>query len=422
MRRILKDTFLSNSKKSNRLSLASDMSKDNEDTSESKVESGDAPTEEVQEAQDAGDKKDGEDTEKDGKDPDAEKTEKGEDKADGKGEPPSPSQVPPHMQYGNQGYMPVYGHPVYSHYGYPPHYPQPPYYPGGYAQYPPHMMPPPHMMSQGQYGHASPEQGGSPGRRYHSMPPYHPYPPASPVLSPNSTGVAANASPRGAAGARPEDSHDGVGEISSEDAAAAASRIKVYVKSSGQASDEVLARRSRKNAQSRSRAAKHREYIAQIENKPEAERTLEEQQVFQTHQMRRKRKNDRSRERALEKKMEIDRILAKPENKRSRIELQFLDSALGAKRRKNEGDRLRRHRLKELGLSPKGSGGKPGIPARGPLPVKYQELARSKQIEQAPLGYGMPPPGYGPPGMMPPPPHYQEAPSEGPTSPEAYQI
>ena len=99
------------------------------------------------------------------------------------------------------------------------------------------------------------------------------------------------------------------------------------------------------------------------------------------------------------------------------MEMQFLETALGAKRRKNEGDRLRRHRLKELGLSPKGSMGKPGIPARGPLPSKYHEAARSKQIEQtshAPHGgYGVPPPhGYGAHAMMPPP-HYHEQQGEG---------
>lgn len=210
------------------------------------------------------------------------------------------------------------------------------------------------------------------------------------------------------------------------------SRLKVYIKPNVQASEEVKARRSRKNSQSRGRASKHRSRVADIETKSESERSPEEQQIFEMHQNRRQRKNDRSRERALEKKEEIDRILAKPEKKRSRIEMQFLETALGAKKRKNEGDRLRRHRLKELGLSPKGSVGKPGIPARGPLPAKYAhhlpdkqpQQQHQQQLQHPPMdhghgggphhgGYGMPPPGY--PVMMPPPhhPHDQDPHSPG---------
>jgi hypothetical protein len=68
------------------------------------------------------------------------------------------------------------------------------------------------------------------------------------------------------------------------------------------------------------------------------------------HDQRRQKKNDRSRDRALENKEEIDRILAKPEKKRTRIENQFLENALGSKKRKNQGDRLRRSRLKSLGV------------------------------------------------------------------------
>lgn len=54
-------------------------------------------------------------------------------------------------------------------------------------------------------------------------------------------------------------------------------------------------------------------------------------------------------------------ILANPEKMRTEIEM-----------RKNEGDRLRRQRLKDLGLSTKGTGVKPGVSARGPLPPQYQ--------------------------------------------------
>jgi hypothetical protein len=146
-------------------------------------------------------------------------------------------------------------------------------------------------------------------------------------------------------------------------------RLKTYIKPRIPSTQEVLDRRSRKNAQSRSRASKLRHRIVDIEHKQE--RNDEEQHIFNQYENRRKRKNDRSRERALEKKEEIDRILAKPEKKRTKIEKQFLETALSAKKRKNEGDRLRRSRLKDLGLSTKGTGLKPGISARGPLPPQY---------------------------------------------------
>ena len=160
---------------------------------------------------------------------------------------------------------------------------------------------------------------------------------------------------------------------------AGATRLKTYIKPRIPSTQEVLDRRSRKNAQSRARAAKLRQRIIDIENKPPEERTEEEQHLFQQYENRRRRKNDRSRERALEKKEEIDRILAKPEKKRTKIEKQFLETALSAKKRKNEGDRLRRQRLKELGLSTKGTGIKPGVSARGPLPPHYQASAAHHQ-------------------------------------------
>ena len=168
--------------------------------------------------------------------------------------------------------------------------------------------------------------------------------------------------------------HVGMDEEGSETSGANAgtARLKTYIKPRIPSTQEVLDRRSRKNAQSRARAAKLRQRIIDIENKPADQRTEEEQHLFQQYENRRRRKNDRSRERALEKKEEIDRILAKPEKKRTKIEKQFLETALSAKKRKNEGDRLRRQRLKELGLSTKGTGIKPGVSARGPLPQHYQ--------------------------------------------------
>jgi hypothetical protein len=160
-------------------------------------------------------------------------------------------------------------------------------------------------------------------------------------------------------------------------------RLKTYIKPRTPSTQEVLDRRARKNSQSRARAAKLRVRIAEIEQKAEDERTEEEVGIWDQYEQRRQRKNNRSRERALEKKEEIERIVTKTDKKRSKIEKQFLDTALSAKKRKNEGDRLRRQRLKELGLSTKGTGVKPGISARGPLPAQYQHL-QSSQKRQAP--------------------------------------
>lgn len=269
----------------------------------------------------------------------------------------------------------------------------------------------------------------------------HPYPPPSPVISPNAAAAAAESHPgygedpakssrsnnKDSQHRPPEHeeqskdgSQDHLDATDDDDAtqssnpimgAPVTARVRVYVKPNRQASQEVLARRSRKNAQSRARASKHREQMMEVELKLPGERDEQESSLLGHWMNRRHRKNDRSRDRALEKKEEIDRILMKPENKRTRIENSFLDTALGAKKRKNEGDRLRRTRLKDLGLSPKGTMGKPGIPARGPIPTQYQERMPPPGSHHD--AYGMPmPPHYGGvvPRMMPPPPQPHHSP------------
>ena len=218
--------------------------------------------------------------------------------------------------------------------------------------------------------------------------------------------------PPGADGRMMEGGHD---EHNPDDedivpGAVTAGRLKTYIKPRIPTTQDVLDRRARKNAQSRARAAKLRERIAIIEQKPDTERNEEEMQIFAQYENRRKRKNDRSRERALEKKEEIDRILAKPEKKRTKIEKQFLDNALSAKKRKNEGDRLRRQRLKEMGLAAKGAAMKAaamaraarhgyatyppppygyGGPPMSPMPMGYAQHPHM----QSPGGFGSPPPG-----------------------------
>lgn len=335
-------------------------------------------------------------------------------KAENEGEEGSPAEAaaPPSDNASDQDQGEKSSTPNAARYPYPPEGYYPPGYPpppDGNAPYPP----PPRGYEQGgppPYG-MPPHMGGYPMpypyhqpmySHYPGYPPMYGYPPpgegppgyqgeegagAGPYNNPSHTGVDTAASGEGNGEAKSNDvgnksGHDGPNTgVMSSAALGSAARLKTYIKPRMPSSQDVIDRRSRKNAQSRSRAAKLRERIAVIETKPDSERNEEEKQIFAQFEARRSRKNDRSRERALEKKEEIDRILAKPEKKRTKIEKQFLEGALGAKKRKNEGDRLRRQRLKELGLSSKSTGLKPGISARGPIPP-YR---------------GMPPPhGYGP--------------------------
>merc|ERR1712238_248383 len=150
--------------------------------------------------------------------------------------------------------------------------------------------------------------------------------------------------------------------------AVTAGRLKTYIKPRIPTTQDVLDRRARKNAQSRARAAKLRERITIIEQKPDSERNKEE----------------------------MDRILANAEKKRSKIERQFLDNALSAKKRKNEGDRLRRQRLKEMGLAAKGAA------------MKAAAMARAARHGYA--AYPPPPYGYGGPPMSPMPMGYAQHP------------
>jgi len=177
---------------------------------------------------------------------------------------------------------------------------------------------------------------------------------------------------------------------------------------------DILNRKIRKNAQSRSRAARLREKVVTIKVKGDELKTEDESRLYHTFEERRARKNNRSRERALEKKAELDRITAKPENERTKEEIEILDIAVTAKRRKNEGDRLRRERLKKMGLKVKPPGvsirGRPRKPLSGEPIFKY-----GNPVPVAPLyppgGPPMPPPGlphggsdtfqYPPPAMPP---------------------
>jgi hypothetical protein len=290
----------------------------------------------------------------------------------GRGHPPVYYHAPPPQMYPPAAAGPGYDGGFYPPpYQYPPqHYGMPPPGYGGY--YDPHsrwMQPPPY----GHYGagyppHHSAEHHESYAAE-HSKPHHNQH-------HPHHRGEEDNEPDNG-----PSTAADDIDDAPNAGASVvSAMRLKTYIKPIANVqSQDVLDRRARKNAQSRARATKMRSRIIDIEQKPEEERTEEELHIWEQFENRRARKNNRSRERAVEKKEEIDRILTKPDRRRTKIEKQFLETALTAKQRKNEGDRLRRQRLKELGLSTKGTGIKPGISARGPLPREYAHLQVHRQ-------------------------------------------
>jgi hypothetical protein len=258
-------------------------------------------------------------------------------------------------------------------YGMPPHmqgYPMYPYQPPMYAPYPGYPAPP-HMNPYGYPPDPAAMGGHPPQPRYEDQGANAgPYPPGpshaapAPAASRGKSDPEDEKKPSSDKGSSElaEDDEDGDDDDEEDPGAgeivpgAVTARLKTYIKPRIPSTQDVLDRRSRKNAQSRARASKLRERISVIELKPDPERNEEEKGIWAQYENRRQRKNDRSRERALEKKEEIDRILGKPEKRRSKIEKQFLDTALVAKKRKNEGDRQRRQRLKELGLAVKGQG------------------------------------------------------------------
>jgi len=149
-------------------------------------------------------------------------------------------------------------------------------------------------------------------------------------------------------------------------------------------------RKSKKNAQSRARAAKLRDRIEQLQKRPESELTEEEKHTLATYEERRRRKNERSRERAIEKKNEIEKILDKPDKKRSKHEEDTLAIALNAKKRKNEGDRLRRERIKMAQMAAAGYSVQSGGTAVGGTVVATRGRGRPRKPVSLPVGAAQP--------------------------------
>jgi hypothetical protein len=320
-------------------------------------------------------------------------------------EPPPPAQS---VQHHPPMPPPYFGPPHASSYGpYPPYYPYHPGPPPPYYSYGP--PPPPHMMHMGYYGPRPPPPP-------HGHPPPYGHPHAYPVVSPHRP-----AARSGKRTAKEGDDNDVLEENVSAVEPASSTHIHahVYYKPAMATTPDVLARRARKNEQSRTRAENLKMKVQEIAEKPEAERTEEEEQVFKRFEDRRSKKNMRSRERAMEKTEVISTVLSKPESRRTKIEKQFLARNMSAKSRKNEGDRLRRQRLKQLGLDRQsGRSSKPGISARGPLPPDLRHLetttpprgtVAAEQTQDHAMKPGAPPPPYSyppylvsPPGAYPP--------------------
>lgn len=136
--------------------------------------------------------------------------------------------------------------------------------------------------------------------------------------------------------------------------------------------------RKHKNQLSRHRTQALKERLANIAEKPDWERTPEEVELLLKDEERRKHKNTMSKERAQKRRDMMSGISQKATHEQTPEEAAWLEEQTRKRQHKAEGDRLRRKRIKELGLDLRRYGGKPGISARGPLPAQYQELLEAK--------------------------------------------
>jgi hypothetical protein len=179
----------------------------------------------------------------------------------------------------------------------------------------------------------------------------------------------------------PEDDDD-----DTEEDGAARPILSTYIRPK-RTNPEFRDRQERKNNMSRNRAQRRRDLVQGIYAKPESAWTDDERSIVQKIEAHRGRKNCRSRERASEIKQQVDLILQKPDHERTKRELQFLHIHMDRKTRKNEGDRLRRKRMKMLGIpfnNRSELSEKPRVSARGPLPPEWQEKLGDDQHQQQP--------------------------------------
>lgn len=213
---------------------------------------------------------------------------------------------------------------------------------------------------------------------------------------------------------------DNIRKLEAEEASSATKEKahKIEVTKVSAEDQKGLNRRLRKNAQSRLRAAKLRQKIHEVKIKPEETKSEEEIHVLQKFEARRRRKNERSRERTIEKKNEIERILVLPEEIRTEKERETLMKAIRVKEKKNRGDRLRRERLKLMGLiSGKESSTRGRPKKRNFLPLHQKtetspisesgqpSVATTSPVQTSLISHGQPnitsPAGFAPPLLVP---------------------
>jgi hypothetical protein len=332
--------------------------------------------------------------------------------------PPPPDSSMPGYTPPPKGYSPM----PYHYYPSSPHAPSP-YYPQYPYPSPPHYYPPPHERSF----HYSPRMQSP---LYHSPqpPPHYPEyaffptlsshaqsfdPPSFPTEMKESTerprggneskqkGTSADLQRKREGAAGSEEALDSLakGNTTSHDdesfkeSVTDASQLRTYTKVAP--NPIVLERREHKNSQSRKRSNVNQQQIDEIRAKPSNFRTSQENEKLDQFDKMREHKNARSKERAVEKKETLDKMLAKPAHARTQIEQTFVDQYLDSKKRKNEGDRLRRARLKKLGLNRIAStdaGEKIRVTARGPWPPQAATMhdVRNHPHGSPPYSSGVP--------------------------------
>lgn len=151
------------------------------------------------------------------------------------------------------------------------------------------------------------------------------------------------------------------------------SKLTIYVKSkipSG-IQHECL---ELKRAGARYRAARKRQKVADIAAKAASKRSAQEEAFLRKHEATRVRKNALGHQQALDVAAKVQAILSKPESQRTVLETLFLARQEAKKKRKNQGDKLRRQRLKQMGLDGRSTLPLGGVSARGPLSPQAQGM------------------------------------------------
>jgi len=141
--------------------------------------------------------------------------------------------------------------------------------------------------------------------------------------------------------------------------------LKVYCRSKKQSDQQI-----KRCVQARKSTKNRKLHIDTILEKDAADWTQEEKRDVDRSEQQRYEKNLQSRKRSAVLKQRVAAIQAK-QQKCTTIEMEYLEQQISRKKRKIEGDRLRRSRLKKLGLTRPTP--KPRVSARGPLPDHMEQ-------------------------------------------------